>query len=82
MSAPAATPHQLAREAMEREVSTRAAAGIAVKARLVGFVPVKVPLRVSTAACGLPELVHAETGDSRGICASIEVAERIRNFFA
>lgn len=37
--------------------------------RLTGFAPVKVALRV-------------ESGESRGVCASAELAQRIVEFFA
>jgi hypothetical protein len=67
---------------VKAEVVHALGAAAAVPVRLVGFAPVKVPLRVGSSACGLPELIHVETGDSFGQCASTAIAERVRNFFA
>lgn len=58
-----------------------AAAHVELEGRIVGFSRVRVPLRLGTAACGLPELVHTETGDGMGVCANRELAERIMKFF-
>lgn len=45
-------------------------------------VPIKVPLAVAVAPCGLPQLVHQETGEAMGVCASRGIAERIQRIFS
>jgi hypothetical protein len=50
-------------------------------ARLGAKSRVSVPLLVSQSASGLPELVHAHTGQKFGICANASVARSTKGFF-
>lgn len=70
MREPAPLPKELSRAAQER-----------LSGRVHGTGPVSVPILSRRNAHGLEELVHAETGQVLGQCASERVAESTKEFF-
>lgn len=69
MSKPVKTPAQMSRSALERETRPAATAR-----------SISVPITTRKNAQGLEELVHGDTGDVLGICASPAQAERTKGF--
>lgn len=63
-------------------IGAKAVAAEAFEVRFGARSKTSVPINVAAAACGLPELVHKETGEKLGICASLAVAARTKGFFA
>lgn len=69
MRAAARTPGQLATAALASTLLPASPAGVSV------------PLLVRANLQGLQQLVHRESGDVMGICASPAIAQRTQNFF-
>lgn len=48
---------------------------------LTGTAPITIPIFTKTNPDGTTELIHSETGESLGLCASEEIAENTKRFF-
>lgn len=64
------------------EIGVQAVAAAESRVRPGGASRVKVALVVGITASGLTQLVHADTGEPVGVCASPALAQRTRDFFA